>query len=83
MTLKDNPIDTTVDEITEWGIDEWTDLSDNPIPMTSEETQDAIQFLRANMYPKPVDCPMETCPGFRPACYLGTCYVAIRLCGDF
>ncbi len=70
-------------EITEWRISEWTDLSKNPIPMTSEEIREAIQFLRKNYYPRPADCQMQKCPGYRPACHLGTCYVAIRLCGDF
>jgi len=66
-----------------WQLKEWTGISPNPIPMTSEEIKEAITYLRANHYPKPTDCLKEQCPGYRPACELGICYVAIRLCGDF
>lgn len=69
--------------IKEWKIKEWTGWSDNLVPMTKEEIQEAIKYLREKHYPKPVDCPGEKCPGFRPACHLGVCYVAVRLCGDF
>jgi hypothetical protein len=51
--------------------------------MTNEEIANAIKFLRDNGYPKPKDCFGEHCPGYRPACKLGICYVAVRLCGDF
>jgi len=83
MTVKDNPIDTRVDEIREWKLYDWTGISTNPIPMSDNEIKEAIKYLRDNHYPKPADCPMEKCAGYRPACQLGICYAAIRLCGDF
>jgi hypothetical protein len=69
--------------ITKWRLDEWTDLSANPVPMPIAETEVAISYLRQNNYPKPEDCLGETCPGYRPSCELGVCYAATRLCGDF
>lgn len=71
--------------LTGWKVYEWTGLAEskNPIPMTKEETESAVKYLRENNYPKPDDCPKTECPGYRPACELGICYVAIRLCGDF
>lgn len=72
-----------LENLKEWKIADWTDISTNPIPMTDDETKEAIKYLRDNHYPKPVDCTMEKCKGYRPACHLGVCYVAVRLCGDF
>ena len=71
-----------------WRIDVWTGRSDITEPMTEKEIENAIKYLRENNYPKPDDCPLDSedvkgCPGLRPACKLGICYVAVRLCGDF
>ena len=66
-----------------WKVYEWTGLSKNVEPMSIEEIQEAVAYLRKNNYPKPLDCPGKDCPGLGPACGLGICYVAIRLCGDF
>lgn len=68
---------------TEWKVSEWTGISENPVDMSFEEIQEATEYLRKNHYPKPADCPAEKCLGIRPACALGICYVAIRLCDDF
>ena len=65
-----------------WRVDEWTGISEGE-PMTEEEIEESIEYLRKNNYPKPEDCPKEQCPGYRPACKMGICYVAVRLCGDF
>ena len=54
-----------------WKVYEWTG--------TAKE----IKYLRDNNYPKPEDCLDKQCPGCRPACQLGICFVAINLCGDF
>ena len=71
-------------EIKSWKISEWTGISPNPLPMTKEEVASAIKYLRGNKYPKPEDCQNDhRCVGFRPACSLGICHVAVRLCGDF
>jgi hypothetical protein len=74
---------TEVKVIKEWKIMEWTGWSSNPVPMTAIEITEARNYLRENHYPKPSDCPWDKCPGFRPACHLGVCYVSVRLCGDF
>jgi hypothetical protein len=66
-----------------WYLMRWTGLSPDKKPMTPKEMVDAIKFLRRNNYPKPADCLKEKCDGYRPACGLGVCYVAVKLCGDF
>jgi hypothetical protein len=85
MTIKDNPIDTHIEikEMKEWKIKELTDRSNSLVPMSRKEIKEAIQYLRDNHYPKPSDCPDKKCTGYRPACHLDVCYVAVRLCGDF
>ena len=65
-----------------WKLFEWTGLNTTGV-MSSHEIDEAIKYLRANQYPKPEDCTYDTCPGYRPACKLNICHVAIRLCGDF
>ena len=65
-----------------WKVSEWTGRSKITKPMTAEEIDNAIKYLKDNNYPKPEDCPAD-CPGLRPACKLGICFVAVRLCGDF
>lgn len=66
-----------------WRIDDWTATSKNKNPMSKEEIKEAVKYLRKNNYPRPEDCKMQECQGYRPSCNLGTCYVAVRLCGDF
>ena len=70
-------------DLKEWYLREWTEISQIKEPMSDEEIKQAINFLRKNNYPIPKDCLGDYCPGKRPACSLGTCYVAVRLCGDF
>lgn len=70
-------------EIKEWKLNEWTGISDIPFPMTNKEIKEAIKFLRDKNYPVPKDCLGDHCPGKRPACKIGICHVAVRLCGDF
>jgi hypothetical protein len=74
-----------------WKLREWNDffarqhLTKLP-PMTEEEIQEAINYLREHNYPKPDDCPLGTeyqCPQERPACHLGICKIAVMMCGDF
>ena len=69
--------------IKEWKINEWTGRSNIKKPMNEEEIKEAIEYLRKNNYHIPKYCLGEYCPGNRPACSLGVCYVAVRLCGDF
>lgn len=69
-------------EIKQWYLNEWTNISNIPVPMTDDEVTMAIDYLRKNGYPKPEDCLGNKCPGFRPACKLDVCYVAVRLCED-
>jgi hypothetical protein len=72
-----------------WKVYEWTgwaykDKEQSKLPpMTTEETAKAVEYLRENNYPHPEDCPGEACPGYRCACGVGICHVAVRLCGDF
>jgi len=70
--------------IESWKLKEWSNFYLSAKKMTDEEIEEAIKFLRNNNYPKPVDCPGKECPaGFRPACRLGICKVAVMLCGDW
>lgn len=67
-----------------WKLGDWNNyFSTNPKPMTSEEIDNAIKYLRDNNYPKPEDCPETNCPKYRPACQLGICRIAVGMCGDF
>ncbi len=72
-----------------WKVYQWTgwaskDPEARKLPPLSEvEMAEAVDYLRANNYPKPDDCPGGECPGHRPACSMGICHVATRLCGDF
>jgi len=68
-----------------WRLDEWNDrFAKVPTkPMTEEEIEIAIKFLRDFNYPVPEDCPGEACPEWRPACKLGICKIAVDMCGDF
>lgn len=66
-----------------WKLNEWTGLSKNSAPMSSQEIKEATKYLRQNHCPKPDDCLDVECPGYRPACKLDVCHVATRLCGDF
>ena len=40
-------------------------------------------LLRKNNYPIPIDCLKNKCPQQQPACQLGTCVIAVKICGDF
>jgi len=68
-----------------WRLDEWCDhFAKVPTkPMTEEEIEAAIKFLRDFNYPVPEDCPGPACPEWRPACKLGICKIAVEMCGDF
>jgi len=70
-----------------WRLNEWNETfargNLKNTPMSREEVRDGIRFLRSNNYPKPEDCPEESCPDFRPACKLGICHIAVGLCRDF
>jgi len=68
-----------------WKLSEWNEhfSKENPPPMTQTEIKEGIQFLRANNYPKPIDCPGLECPKLRPACKLDICQIAAGMCGDF
>lgn len=67
-----------------WKVNEWTGRAPRELaPMTDQEIEEAIKYLRDNNYPKPDDCPREDCPSYRPACGPGICHVAVVLCGDF
>jgi hypothetical protein len=67
-----------------WRLDNWNaHFSTNPTPMTPDEIEEAIAYLRDNNYPKPQDCPEGKCPDHRPACTLGICKIAVVMCGDF
>lgn len=70
-----------------WRLDEWNaHFAKNwkkDTPMTKEEVQNAIRFLRENDYPKPEDCPWKNCPNLRPTCKLSICQIAVGMCGDF
>ncbi len=70
--------------IKEWKVLEVTGWGDKTLPpLPAKEKRGIIKFLRNNNYPKPVDCPADLCPGVRPSCGLGVCYVAVKLCNDF
>jgi hypothetical protein len=69
-----------------WRLDEWNEKFSRERrlpPMTKEEIAGAIDYLRGHYYPKPEDCPVETCEKYRPACKLGICVIAVGMCGDF
>jgi hypothetical protein len=68
-----------------WQLKEWNELftAGYDPPMSQEEINNAIRYLRANNYPKPEDCPGQECPDYRPACLLGICHIVVRMCGDF
>ena len=71
-----------------WKLTEWNEHfaqeSDQRLPpMTKEEINFAIEWLRSKNYPKPEDCPWENCPNLRPTCKLGICQIAVGMCGDF
>lgn len=68
-----------------WKLSEWNGKhgkKDLP-PMTYDEIEEAREYLRKNNYPKPMDCPVEECEVFRPACKLGICRIAVGMCGNF
>lgn len=69
----------------DWKMSEWNQVySTVPLPpMTNEEIQEGIAFLRSHNYPKPTDCPKQECPKYRPACQLGICRIAVGMCRDF
>ena len=72
-------------DIQSWRLDEWTESyskGKNLPAMTSVEIKEAVDFLRTNFWPKPVDCPSSSCRDYRPSCLLGTCYIGMRLSGD-
>lgn len=68
-----------------WRLDEWNGHYGNKElpPMSQEEIDKCIEYLRGNNYPKPEDCPETECPKVRPACHLGICQIAAGMCGDF
>lgn len=68
-----------------WKLSEWNNPYTKRIfrPMTNDDIDAAILYLRQNKYPRPEDCPMADCPWFRPVCSLGICKVAVEMCGDF
>jgi hypothetical protein len=71
-----------------WRLDVWCDdyakrLDKEITPMTRDEQNAAVTYLRTSKYEKPEDCPGKDCPMKRPACSLGICKIAVGLCGDF
>ena len=69
---------------TSWSLSDWNAVyTANPQPMSREEIDSAIKYLRDSNYPKPEDCPEDKCPKYRPACQLGICNIAVGMCGDF
>ena len=73
---------------TSWKLTEWNEYFANKagvkLPLMShQDVLDGINWLRGKNYPKPSDCPGKDCPDFRPACNLGTCKIAVMMCGDF
>lgn len=72
----------------QWSLVEWNQEFSSKVgaklpPLSQEEVKEGIRYLRDNMYPKPTDCPGIDCPDWRPACSLGTCKIAVGMCGDF
>jgi hypothetical protein len=70
-------------ERSEWRLSEWNDAyAKDKKPMTAEEIDDAVAYLRDHNYPKPIDCLEGQCSRFRPACVLDVCHIAVGMCGD-
>jgi len=67
-----------------WKLSEWNALfAPRPsVPMSFEDIEAGVKYLRDNNYPKPEDCPEVECPKYRPTCMLGICRIAVGMCGD-
>ena len=81
MAVKSWKLSGWLDKPRNWNLTNFKDQ--NPQPMTEEEIEAGIKFLRDGNYPKPDDCPQSSCPEYRPACQLGICKIAVCLCGDW
>ena len=67
-----------------WQLSEWNArFSEIPIAMSEAKIVAGIRYLRTNNYPKPNDCPLRSCPKYRPACSFDICNIAVGMCGDF
>lgn len=66
-----------------WTLSEWREQGQKMLPMTEEEIENAVAYLRSKNYPKPKDCPESNCKEYRPACTLGVCKIAVMLTGDW
>jgi hypothetical protein len=67
------------EECKTWLLGEWNEnfTQGKLPPMTKQEIEDAAEWLIANKYPAPADCPGRSgapsscgCPEFRPACLI-------------
>jgi hypothetical protein len=69
-----------------WYLRDWNEevAKSRGLPkMSEEDIVKAVDFLRTNNYPKPLDCLKGACPKLRPTCNVDVCYIAIRMCNDY
>ncbi len=69
-----------------WRLDNWSTYFASKVgntkPMTRDEQNAAVTYLKASKYERPEDCPMFQCPKYRPTCNMGVCVIAVKMCGD-